>query len=484
MGQFTSRSQVPLKGPGPVLGGSIRQIEELRLFELRGARYLALPLAPVSFVIPEFPSGIIPVTVVSTPQGQTFNQSWVDSNIKKWIASDDVFQRDFLTNVVFISVETKASVGLTEVSDHMRHTWDTNWCTLVPEQLVGLEVTSGPYVFWNGQLCKAYRLYDDPNQAFIVGTKPQTSTGFENLRVSGDFYTSLSLAVPSRILPDRSAKRPLEGLRFAVKDIFEIEGLRTTVGCRAYYALSKTAPKTAPTVQKLIDAGAQLVGTLKLGSLITREEPTESADYQAPFNPRGDGYQSAWSSSGGSGAAIAAYDWLDFTISTDTTGSSRRPALANGCFGIRVSSDALPSEGVVPSWSYFDSPALYGRDFAKFENMISTWISPKKELATELPVSLLYLSDFLPVKNEVQMKLIDNFIVDVESTYDIKIEKLSVAETWKANKPADVDEVSIQEYLEDVGVNSFCYGVYHELDWFRKEYHEKFDKAPYVNPVM
>jgi hypothetical protein len=70
-------------------------------------------------------------------------------------------------------------------------------------------------------------------------------------------------------------------------------------------------------VQKLVDKGTTIVGTLKLGSLITREKPTESADYHAAFNPRGDDYQFAWSSSGGSAAAIAAYDWLDFTIATD-----------------------------------------------------------------------------------------------------------------------------------------------------------------------
>ena len=186
--------------------------------------------------------------------------------------------------------------------------------------------------------------------------------------MSGDFYNSLSVAVPSRISHDRGPRKPLEGLRFAVKDIFEIEGLRTTAGCRAYYSLSKTSRKTAPVLEKLITAGAHLVGTLKLGSMITREEPTESVDYHAPFNPRGDGYQSAWSSSGGSGAAIAAYEWLDFTLATDSecssssfvtfafidtcsaTGSSRRPALANGCFQIRVSHEALPFDGIVPSW--------------------------------------------------------------------------------------------------------------------------------------
>lgn len=34
-----------------------------------------------------------------------------------------------------------------------------------------------------------------------------------------------------------------------------------------------------------------------------------------------------------------------------------------------------------------------------------------------------------------------------------------------------------------VGVNSFCYGVYNILDGFRAEYSSKFHKKPYVNPV-
>ena len=79
-----------------------------------------------------------------------------------------------------------------------------------------------------------------------------------------------------------------------MKDLFNIKGLRPTVGCRAYYAVADPATTTATALTKLIDLGANLLGTLKLGSLITKEEPSEAADYQAPFNPRGDGYQSPW----------------------------------------------------------------------------------------------------------------------------------------------------------------------------------------------
>lgn len=34
-----------------------------------------------------------------------------------------------------------------------------------------------------------------------------------------------------------------------------------------------------------------------------------------------------------------------------------------------------------------------------------------------------------------------------------------------------------------MGVDTFCYGVYHELDQFRDAYHAKYHKEPYVNPV-
>jgi Asp-tRNA(Asn)/Glu-tRNA(Gln) amidotransferase A subunit family amidase len=202
---------------------------------------------------------------------------------------------------------------------------------------------------------------------YSLDSQTNDSTPFENLGLSSDFPPSLSVAVPSRVLGTNSSHGPLDGLRFAVKDLFNIEGLRPTVGCRAYYAVAEQSNTTAPALQKLIDIGANLLGTLKLGSLITKEEPAESADYQAPFNPRGDGYQSAWSSSGGSGAAVASYDWVDFTLGTDSklsnpfacqsltlhpiaTGSSRRPALANGCFQLRLSHDALSQDGIIPSF--------------------------------------------------------------------------------------------------------------------------------------
>ena len=48
------------------------------------------------------------------------------------------------------------------------------------------------------------------------------------------------------------------------------------------------------------------------------EHPMQSVDYQAPFNPRGDGYLICGGSSGGNAAAVAAYDWLDISLVSDS----------------------------------------------------------------------------------------------------------------------------------------------------------------------
>ena len=141
---------------------------------------------------------------------------------------------------------------------------------------------------------------------------------FEPLGIVGSEPHTLSVAVPSRLCSPPSKDSPLLGKRIGVKDLFDIAGLRMTLSNRAFYAVSPPAQTTAPAIQKLLDASAMMVGTTKCSSMISREDPTEAVDFQAPYNPRGDGYQSPVGSSSGSAAAIAAYDWLDFTIGSDS----------------------------------------------------------------------------------------------------------------------------------------------------------------------
>lgn len=178
-------------------------------------------------------------------------------------------------------------------------------------------------------------------------------SSYQAFRLGGDDPLTLDVPVPARQVESSGTcpVNPIHGKRVLVKDCFEIKGLQTTVGSRAYFELASRAEITAAAIQVLIDRGAALVGQAKLSALISREEPSECVDYDAAFNPRGDGIQSPAGSSSGSAAAIAAYDWLDYAIGTDckcltshairTTADNAQPQVAPG--GQPLSMAASPS---------------------------------------------------------------------------------------------------------------------------------------------
>ncbi|KAJ5707141.1 hypothetical protein N7488_006942 [Penicillium malachiteum] len=393
-------------------------------------------------------------TVIRRDPSETLDSKCLENHFKTWLEVDDVFQLPFLFGAIFAN--TSPDIGNPELVDCI----DGLPIELQPHWIRTCgDLPPGPQMFYDGIIDTVSRVYDDFNGAFVAATIPQTSP-------------SLGVAVRSRMPAFYEKDKLLAGVRFAVKDVFEIKGLRVTAGNRAFYNLPKLAKKTRPAIQGLLDSGAELFGTLKLGSLIAREEPRESVDYPASFNPRADGYQSAWSSSGGSGAAIAAYEWFDFTLAT---GSSRRPAMANGAFQIRLTHDAIPLTNVVPSFPSIDSLKKY----------VGVWLN--QEITTyadnQLPTTIVYLTDFLPVQNDAQINLTNGFISDVETALGVETEKISVADTWQASPPQGVTDVSIHEYLKDVGVNKFVYDVYHTMDDFRDNYHEKFGLDPYVSPT-
>ena len=128
-----------------------------------------------------------------------------------------------------------------------------------------------------------------------------------------------TVAVPSRHYFTPSAEKPLSGLRIAIKDIYDLNGVRTAASNRAFRELYPARKKTAIVIQKLIDYGAIVVGKTKTTTFADRELATQDwIDTHSPYNPRGDGYIWGGGSSTGSATAMAAYDWLDFAIASDS----------------------------------------------------------------------------------------------------------------------------------------------------------------------
>ena len=152
--------------------------------------------------------------------------------------------------------------------------------------------------------------------------------------------------------------RLLSGLTFAAKDLFDIAGHVTGAGNPDWLALHPPASRTAPVVQALVDAGAEMVGKTHTDEL-SRGILGENAHYGTPTNPKAPGRVPGGSSSGS--AAAVAGGLVDFAIGTDTGGSVRIPASFCGIFGIRPSHGRLSLAGVIGQAPSFDTVGWFAR---------------------------------------------------------------------------------------------------------------------------
>jgi len=226
-------------------------------------------------------------------------------------------------------------------------------------------IPSGPYFLEasTGSVYMAYRLYSDFAGAFSQPLIQTPAGGFAVLSAQIAGSDSLTIGVPSRLYYTATTEQPLAGVRVGIKDIYDLEGVRTSNGNRAYYNLYPPRNENAVAVQKLIDAGAVVVGHQKASQFANGETATADwVDYHSPFNPRGDGYQDPSSSSSGAGASIGSYPWLDLALGSDTGGSIRGPSEVQGLFGNRPSHGLVSLTGVMPLAPELDTAGFLTRD--------------------------------------------------------------------------------------------------------------------------
>lgn len=154
-------------------------------------------------------------------------------------------------------------------------------------------IPNGPYFLSStGYLHQAYRLYSDYQGAFTEATIQSQRSKRHCVLPAKLPDSHLTIAVPSRLYYTKTAEKPLAGVRLGVKDIFDIAGVKTSLGNRAWEQLYPEANETATAVKNLVDAGAIVVGKMKTSQFAIGETATADwVDLHAPFNPRGDGYQ-------------------------------------------------------------------------------------------------------------------------------------------------------------------------------------------------
>jgi allophanate hydrolase len=167
-----------------------------------------------------------------------------------------------------------------------------------------------------------------------------------------------AMLVAAATLERRGAARgiaalPLYGLPFAVKDNIDVAGLATTAACPGF---AYRPTRSAPVVERLVEAGALLVGKTNLDQFATGLVGVRSP-YGVPRNPFDPAFIPGGSSSG-SAVAVAA-GLVAFALGTDTAGSGRVPASFNNIVGLKPTHGLVSTRGVVPACRSLDCVSIF-----------------------------------------------------------------------------------------------------------------------------
>jgi amidase len=180
----------------------------------------------------------------------------------------------------------------------------------------------------------------------------------------------------------------LAGLTFAAKDLFDVAGHPTGGGNPDWARAHPVPTRHAWAVQRLLDAGATLVGktvTDEVSLGILGENPFDGT----PLNPKGPDRVPGGSSSGS--ASAVAQGLCDTALGTDTGGSVRVPASFCGLYGIRPTHGRLDLGGMMRQAPGSDTTGWFARDAVTFARVSEVLLG--EPVPADLPTRLVVAAD-------------------------------------------------------------------------------------------
>jgi 1-carboxybiuret hydrolase len=150
---------------------------------------------------------------------------------------------------------------------------------------------------------------------------------------------------------------PLAGAPFAVKNLFDVEGLPTRAGSK----INRDRPPAAAdatAIARLEAAGGVLVGALNMGEYAY--DFTGQNAHDGPSRNPHDLERMTGGSSGGSAAAVAG-GLVPIALGSDTNGSIRVPSSLCGLFGLKPTYGRLSRTGVFPFVASLDHVGPFAR---------------------------------------------------------------------------------------------------------------------------
>ena len=195
---------------------------------------------------------------------------------------------------------------------------------------------------------------------------------------------------------------PLAGLTFAAKDLFDVAGYPTGGGSPAVLARSGIKARTAPAVQRLLDAGARFVGKTHTDEFAFSING-RNAHFGTPVNGAAPDRIPGGSSSGS--ASAVSNGLCDTALGTDTGGSVRAPASHCGLFGLRPTHGRIPLSDCLALAPSFDAAGFFARSGEVFARVAEVLLGEDEAPLPEAPGLLLAADAIAMLDTEVRAVL-------------------------------------------------------------------------------
>ncbi len=194
--------------------------------------------------------------------------------------------------------------------------------------------------------------------AYVDSVANQEPTLQAFLHILGEQAIARADALDQRL---RAGEEPsaLFGVPLAIKDNLCLAGTPTTAASNVLAPY--VASYTATAVQRLLDAGAVLLGKTNLDEFAMGSS-TENSAFQKTRNPW-DPKRVPGGSSGGSAVAVAARQSL-VAVGSDTGGSIRQPASFCGVVGMKPTYGRVSRNGLIALSSSLDQVGPFARSVA------------------------------------------------------------------------------------------------------------------------
>jgi amidase/aspartyl-tRNA(Asn)/glutamyl-tRNA(Gln) amidotransferase subunit A len=177
--------------------------------------------------------------------------------------------------------------------------------------------------------------------------------------------------------------RPLAGVPYVVKDLFDVAGVPTRAGA-AFLKHARGLPvRSGALVRALAAQGAILVAKTQLDEFAFGMEGMNPRTGPA-VHPRLPGHTVGGSSAGSAWAVAAGAVPLAF--GTDTAGSIRVPAAYCGLYGFRLRHPAFTDDGCVPLAPSFDAVGWFTRDAADLAYVLRALLPRRHADGVEKPL--------------------------------------------------------------------------------------------------